>query len=113
MLIPNFSHASHARKSSSYSKVVGALSPAPEASEATPDRLVNAVAHIVAAILWQEYNPGLWTALMLFVPLGTLALLKTARVPGGESIHHTTGITVAIGIHAPMVVYARGKAAKS
>ena len=43
MLIPNFSHASHARKSSSYSK-------APEASEGTSDRLVNAVAHSVAAI---------------------------------------------------------------
>jgi len=74
--------------------------------------LVNAVAHIVAAILWREYNPGLWTALILFVPLGTLALLQVARVPGVEGIHHAAGIAVAIGIHAAIVVYTRGKAAK-
>jgi hypothetical protein len=74
--------------------------------------LVNAVAHIVAAILWREYNPGLWTALILFVPLGTLALLQVTRVPGVEGIHHAAGIAVAIGIHAAIVVYTRGKAAK-
>jgi hypothetical protein len=43
--------------------------------------LVNAVAHIVAAILWRKCNPGLWTAVILFVPLGTLALLRIAKVP--------------------------------
>ena len=74
--------------------------------------LVNAVAHIVAAILWREYNPGLWTALILFVPLGTLALLENIRVAGVVRIHHAVGIAVAIGIHAAIVVYTRGKAAK-
>jgi hypothetical protein len=73
--------------------------------------LVNAVAHIVAAIVWREYNPGLWTALILFVPLGTLALLQIAKVPGVDRIHHAAGITVAIGIHAAIVVYTRRKAA--
>lgn len=74
--------------------------------------LVNAVAHIVAAILWREYNPGLWTALTLFVPLGTMALFQIARVPGVQAIHHAAGITVAIGIHAAIVVHTRVKAAK-
>ena len=69
--------------------------------------LVNAVAHIVAAILWREYNPGLWTALILFVPFGTLALLQIARVPGVDRVQHAAGITVAIGIHAAIVVYTR------
>lgn len=74
--------------------------------------LVNAVAHIVAAVLWWEYNPGLWTGLVLFVPLGTLALLQIARVPGVGYIQHAAGMMVAIGIHAAIVVYTRGKAAK-
>jgi len=74
--------------------------------------LVNAVAHIVAAILWREYNPGLWTALILFVPLGIVALVQIARVPGVERIHHGVGITVAIGIHAAIVIYTRSQAAK-
>jgi hypothetical protein len=74
--------------------------------------LVKAVAHIVAAVLWGEYNPGLWTALTLFVPLGTLALLEVERVPAVERIHHAVGLTVGIGIHAAIVVYTRGKASK-
>ena len=74
--------------------------------------LVNSVAHIVAAILWREYNPGLWTALVLFVPLGTLALLQVAKMPDVESIHHAVGLAVAIVIHAAIVVYTRGQAAK-
>lgn len=74
--------------------------------------LVNAVAHIMAAILWREYNPGLWTALILFVPLGTRALLQATRLSGVERIHHAAGIAVAIGIHAAIVVYTRSKAAK-
>lgn len=74
--------------------------------------LVNAVAHIVAAVLWREYNPGLWTALALFVPVGTLALFEIARVPGVEPIHHVAGLAVGIAIHAAIVVYTRGRAAK-
>jgi hypothetical protein len=74
--------------------------------------LVNAIAHIVAIIMWREYNPGLWTALILFVPLGTLALLQVAKAPGLQRIHHVVAIAVAIGIHAAIVVYTRTKAAK-
>ena len=55
---------------------------------------------------------GLWTALILFVPLGTLALLENVRGSGVVRIHHAVGIAVAIGIHAAIVVYTRGKAAK-
>jgi len=73
--------------------------------------LVNTVAHIVAAILWREYNPGLWTAQALFAPLGTIALVEVARVPGVRPIHHVVGLAVGIGIHAAIVVYTRGRAA--
>jgi hypothetical protein len=74
--------------------------------------LLNAVAHIVAAVLWREYNPGLWTALSLFVPVGTLALFEIARVPSVEPIHHVAGLAVGITIHAAIVVHTRGRAAK-
>jgi Protein of unknown function with HXXEE motif len=73
--------------------------------------LVNAVAHIVAAILWREYNPGLWSALIVFVPLGSLALLQVAREAGVHRIHHAAGISVAVGIHAAIVVCTRRNAA--
>jgi len=74
--------------------------------------LVNAAAHIGGAILWRQYNPGLWTALALFVPVGTLALIEVGRVPDVQRIHHVVGLAVGIGIHAAIVVYTRGHAAK-
>jgi len=74
--------------------------------------LVNAVAHTVAAVLWRGYNPGLWTALALFVPVGALALVEVARAPGVGRIHHEVGFAVGIGIHVAIVVYTRGQAAK-
>lgn len=73
--------------------------------------LVNAVAHIVAAILWREYNPGLWTALALFVPLSILALVQVRKLPGVERIHHVVGVAVGIGVHASIVIHTRARAA--
>ncbi|NJL10068.1 MAG: HXXEE domain-containing protein [Calothrix sp. SM1_7_51] len=39
--------------------------------------LVNAIAHIAEGIVFQEYNPGLMTAVVLFIPL-SLFYFKTA-----------------------------------
>ena len=73
--------------------------------------VVNALVHVVAAALWREYNPGLWTALVLFLPVGTLALLVTSRHPGVRQLHHAVGLGTAIAIHVAIVVYTKGRAA--
>jgi len=74
--------------------------------------LVNALVHVAAAALWREYNPGLWTALGLFLPVGTLAILETSRYPGVRQSHHAVGLGAAIAIHVAIVVYTKGRAAK-
>ena len=74
--------------------------------------LVNALVHVAAAAAWREYNPGLWTALTLFLPVGTLALLETSRQPGVRQLHHAVGLGSAIAIHVAIVVYTKGRAAK-
>jgi hypothetical protein len=73
--------------------------------------LVNAILHIVAAVAWREYNPGLWTALILFVPLGALALVTVSNSAGAHWFHHAVGIGVALLIHVAIVVYTRHCAA--
>ena len=73
--------------------------------------LVNAAAHVFAAVLWREYNPGLRTALALFAPLGALAVSRVGKVPGVGPVHHAVGIAVGIGIHAGIVVYTRARSA--
>lgn len=67
--------------------------------------LVNAVMHIVAAIAWREYNPGLWTTLILFVPLGVFTLAKVNEVPGVERFHHAAGLGLAALIHVAIVIH--------
>lgn len=74
--------------------------------------LVNALAHVIGVAVWREYNPGLWTALGLFLPVGTLALLETSRQPGVRQLHHAVGLGVAIGIHVVIVAYTKLRAAK-
>lgn len=73
--------------------------------------LVNAVMHIVAAIAWREYNPGLWTTLLLFVPLGAFTLVKVNEVPGVEWFHHAVGVALAVLIHVAIVIHTWRRAA--
>lgn len=73
--------------------------------------LVNAAIHILAAIAWREYNPGLWTTLILFVPIGTLALVKVSEPPRVRWFHHLVGLALAVLIHVAIVIHTRKRAA--
>jgi hypothetical protein len=67
--------------------------------------LVNAVAHAVAAIALRRYNPGLITALVLFLPVGGVALWIMQET--NPSINdHVLALGVSVGIHAAMAVWA-------
>jgi len=74
--------------------------------------LVNAAAHLLGAVITRGYNPGLWTALLLFLPLGFLTLQMALRDPGIGWEQHLVGLLVAVGIHAAIVVHTRGRAAR-
>jgi hypothetical protein len=67
--------------------------------------LVNGVIHVVGAVKSRAYNPGLWTALVLFLPLSAVTLWVMASRPDVTAIHHITGIAVAVAIHAAIVIY--------
>ena len=45
--------------------------------------LVNAVAHIAHAVIFRSYNPGLITAIFLFLPFGLYALWQIQQAGGG------------------------------
>jgi len=63
--------------------------------------LVNAIAHLAAAARWREYNPGLWTACGLFLPLALVAL---SRIPASPP-QHALGLAIALAVHAAIVVH--------
>jgi hypothetical protein len=66
--------------------------------------LVNAVIHIVMALVKRQYNPGLWTSLVLFLPVGGYALARVAQAAHASFGAHAASLGVALLIHAAMVV---------
>ncbi len=69
--------------------------------------LVNAFAHLVNAMQTQEYNPGLATAVVIFLPLGLVSLFMA----GGTPLQHGIGVAVALAIHALIGISANRRAA--
>lgn len=63
--------------------------------------LVNAISHIGAAIALRGSNPGLLTAVFVFIPLSVATL---ATVPATLS-DHVAALAIAIAIHAAIVVH--------
>jgi hypothetical protein len=60
--------------------------------------LVNAVVHITQAFVRQEYNPGLGTAVVLFLPVGGWCVWEVGAGAGAWA--HVIGLGVAVGGHA-------------
>ncbi len=69
--------------------------------------LVNAAAHLGAAVALRSYNPGLATAAFFFLPAGVFGLREIQRASGVGWDHHLLGLLVAIGIHVAIVAYVK------
>jgi Protein of unknown function with HXXEE motif len=63
--------------------------------------IVNAFVHILAAFVLRSYNPGLITAIVLFMPLGFYTIYR--KNFGGDSVFQYLGISVAILIHVSII----------
>jgi hypothetical protein len=67
---------------------------------------INGISHIGATIRSREYNPGVWTSVLLFLPLGIATLVLFARQAIASPYHHAIGAAVSIAIHAAIVGHA-------
>lgn len=63
--------------------------------------LVNALVHILAAFVLRAYNPGLITAIVLFIPLSLCTLYQENL--GGDHSFQYLGIVLAIAIHVAIM----------
>jgi hypothetical protein len=66
--------------------------------------LVNSVGHCLQAVALRSYNPGLVTAIVLFMPLGGLTLWVLAGTGEVTVTDHLVGLGVALLIHAGIIV---------
>jgi hypothetical protein len=67
--------------------------------------LVNAISQIAASARTQEYNPGLLTSLLLFLPLSTISFYL---VPASMA-QHALGLDLAIGFHIAIIRHTLGR----
>lgn len=67
--------------------------------------LVNFLTHVQLAVRRREYNPGLWTAALLFVPFGGAALYIVSTLGHATLVQQIVGAFVAVAIHAAIIVY--------
>lgn len=65
--------------------------------------IVNAALHVVTALRGKSYNPGLVTALLLFLPLGAAVLAGTWHA--ASSVQIATGLTLAVVLHAAIMIH--------
>lgn len=68
--------------------------------------LVNAAVHIVGAVRTRGYNPGLGTAVVLFLPVGFYAFWRIQASGEAGAADHAVGLVVGVAVHALIVVYA-------
>jgi len=67
--------------------------------------LVNGLSHTVTGVLTARYNPGLFTGILLWIPLGAVTL---ARLNGGMSAgRYFTGIALGVGIQLAVSLLAK------
>lgn len=67
--------------------------------------LLNGLIHLAQAVRLRSYNPGLVTALLLFLPVGGFALdaiIRTGCVTAG---YHFLGFGCALAIHVAIIAY--------
>ena len=65
--------------------------------------LFNAIVHFGAALARREYNPGLFTAAVLFVPLGGWCVFELGKHT--TLIEQFVALASAVGIHVLIIVY--------
>lgn len=69
--------------------------------------LVNAVPHIGAAVRMRGYNPGLVTAILLFVPAGLATAILVSRQPGVGLAWHLGALGFIIALHAIIILHVK------
>jgi hypothetical protein len=66
--------------------------------------LVNGLAHLFGTLLTAHYSPGLVTGIVLYLPLGSLTLLRSLHQAAAQTV--TRGALAGIAIHAAVFVIA-------
>jgi hypothetical protein len=68
---------------------------------------VNALVHIAGAIAIRAYNPGLVTAVALFVPFSVWGAIEVSDSSGAGAGYQALALGIAVGLHVAIIVHVR------
>lgn len=68
--------------------------------------LFNALTHLVATLALRRYNPGLYTALALFVPWSVPLIFYISDRVDNVWLYNVVGLVVALVVHAAIIAFA-------
>jgi hypothetical protein len=69
--------------------------------------LLNAFGHIIPAIVKRQYNPGLVTSVVVFLPVGLFSTSIVSRAAGCSLHDHLLALGVAIVVHGVIIAHVR------
>ena len=67
--------------------------------------LANGLSHTITGVLTSRYNPGLYTGLLLWIPLGALTLARLSGSMGAG--RYLTGMALGVGIQLSVSLLAK------
>jgi len=70
--------------------------------------VVNGVLHTLISIITRRYNPGLWTSLILFLPVSGTMLIAVSRLTNATLTNHLIGLGSAIILHIVIILAIQG-----
>ncbi len=72
--------------------------------------VVNAIPHLATTIRRREYNPGVISAAILFLPMGTWCIAIAGANAGWQA--HAAGLLFAVGVHIAIIVHVARRLAR-
>ena len=67
--------------------------------------IVNALIHIGSSVTMRKLNPGFFTALLLFMPLGIG--LFFVELPVASGVQQACGLILSVGLHAAILIHVK------
>jgi hypothetical protein len=68
---------------------------------------INGIGHIVTSIRMRRYNPGLWTSIFVFLPLGIYIIYVITKESGAGWLYNVIFLVVTILLHAMILLNIR------
>ena len=66
--------------------------------------IVNGLIHVGGALRARRYNPGLWTSLLLLLPVGGVAAALITRACRASRPDHLRGLGAAVALHVIVIL---------